>query len=88
MSAEAQIKAPAIPEDVMKAVQSAWEQAWGKTGNTNAESIRDAIAIAILAERQRAVEVCTDHISVLRKIFQHDVARAIEQVRAEIKRDV
>ena len=87
MTSEAQIKAPAIPEDVMRAVQSAWEQAWSKTGNTHADSIRDAIAIAILAERQRAVEVCADHISVLRQIFQHDVARAIEQVRAEIKRD-
>jgi hypothetical protein len=42
-----------IPEDVMKAVQSAWEKAWSKTGSTNAESIRDAIAIGILAERAR-----------------------------------
>ncbi|RVG90393.1 hypothetical protein [Sinorhizobium meliloti] len=77
--------AQTIPEDVMKAVQSAWEQAWGKTGSTNAESIRDAIAIGILAERERAAGICSDHIAVLRKIFQNDVARAIEQVRAEIK---
>jgi len=53
MSSDAQI----IPEDVMKAVQSAWEQAWGKTGSTNAESIRDAIAIGIIAERERCASV-------------------------------
>ncbi|MDX0424491.1 hypothetical protein CN082_04720 [Sinorhizobium meliloti] len=45
--------AKTIPDDVMKAVQSAWEKAWSKTGVTNAETIRDAIAIGILAERAR-----------------------------------
>jgi hypothetical protein len=52
MSADTQ-----IPEDVMKAVQSAWEKAWSKTGSTNAESIREAIAIAILAERERCASI-------------------------------
>lgn len=85
MSAEAQIKSPAIPEDVLKAAHETM-QAINAAQGPNGQL--DAVVSVILAERERAVEVCTDHISVLRKIFQHDVARAIEQVRAEIKRDL
>ncbi|GAA4169274.1 hypothetical protein [Shinella granuli] len=48
-------------------------------------AIAKAIHDAVMAERERCETICSDHISFLRKLFQNDVARAIEQVRAEIK---
>lgn len=78
-----------IPDDIMKAVQTAWEKAWSKAGSTNADSIREAIAMGILAERERCVNVA---LTEYEKRFEnvagypaarvHDfivVARAIEK---------
>lgn len=39
-----------------------------------------------LAERARCVAIVSDHINALRKVFQNDVARALEQVRDEMTR--
>lgn len=40
---------------------------------------------AVMAERKRCEDICTQHINVLRSVFQNDAARAIEQIRSEIR---
>lgn len=79
-----------IPNDIMASAEEALDnllcncrESCGSTEAVRQASITD-IATAILAERKRCLEVVSDHISVLRKLFQNDVARALEQVRAEI----
>jgi hypothetical protein len=55
MSAEAQIKAPAIPEDVMNAAEDAVSQALG--GKKSLREFALPVARAILAERERCAAV-------------------------------
>lgn len=77
-----------IPDKFLEAADKAATSCFSGTSIRSRQgklAIAKAINEAVTAERQRCEAICTDHISVLRKLFQNDVARAIEQVRAEIK---
>lgn len=76
-----------IPEDIMVVAEKVASSISYVIPDPAADklAIVEAIHDAVMAERERCEAVCTDHISILRKLFQNDVARALEQVRAEIK---
>ncbi len=90
MSADAQTIPEDIREAAIRAVQAAREDFLLAKVSDNQANLRsvaiECVEAAIIAERARCTEICSDHISVLRKIFQNDTARALEQVRAEIRK--
>lgn len=77
-----------IPGEFMTAAEKAAASCFTGTHIKSRQgklAIAKAINDAVMAERARCETVCSDHISILRKLFQNDVAHALEQVRAEIK---
>ncbi|EYR81422.1 hypothetical protein [Shinella sp. DD12] len=75
-----------IPDDIARFVEAIFADPSNFLTEEAAKAVvARTMSAAVMAERGRCEAVCTDHISIFRKIFQNDVARAIEQVRAEIK---